>query len=68
MISCHVDDLIRHHESCCDLYRYVVGHHDSSHSYLITVILSCILLSGKFYSGFYFAKIKWLPMSRNLIF
>jgi hypothetical protein len=68
MISCHVDDLIRHHESCCDLYRHVVGHHDSSRSYLIPVEFSCISLSGKFCSGFYFAKTKWLQVSKNFIF
>jgi hypothetical protein len=68
MISCHVDGLIRHHESHCDPCRHVVGHHDSSHSYVIPVELSCIFLSVKFCSGFYYAEIKWLQVSENFIF
>jgi hypothetical protein len=49
-----VSGLIRHDESCCDLYRHAVGNYDSSNFsslYLMPVELSFISLSGKSCSG-----------------
>jgi hypothetical protein len=60
--------LIRHNESCSDLYRPVARHHDSSSlfsSYLMAVELS--LLSGIFCSGLVICKINFYFLASQAI-
>jgi hypothetical protein len=57
-----VNSMTRHDESCCDLYRHATGYPwliQPFSSYLMSVELSCISLSGNFSKGLVMCKISF---------